>query len=864
MRSLLILFVLLLPLSAFAQSVDTPPKLSREAPVAYPERALTDKREANVLLSLDIDATGAVTRVGVVTPSDAPGYGFEAAAEEALRKFQFEPARAGATPVAVRVQYLYRFVLPPPVPPPQAPIPTETPATESADPPVKSAPTGELAGTVLERGSRSHLAGVRVVLERHDEAYEALTDATGRFAFFDLSEGAWMLTVESEGYLESRGEEQVVASEQTEVTLYLERSADNPYDVLVESAAPKRDVTRHRLDVREAQTQPGSFGDPLMAVQNLPGVAVLNGDNGGIAMRGAAPDESSVYLEGFRMPLFYHFIGIRSLVAPGMLESIDVYPGGAPVNYGRQLGGVLEARLKRLAPDRTHGYADISLLDAGAFVETPIGSKVAVAAAARFSYIDRVMKALDAPMPRYDDYQLLMTARPNARHSLRLLYIGSDDTFRMDTDDLREESAQITFGSIEAEAHMQHVAFEHEYTPSSVVSNRARVGYLHWNTLTQFGDEGRVNIDYDTLLFRDSLRITPATWLAADMGVDAELGRWATDVLISPPSKEGEAGAYVDYEKEKRAYDNNIGHYAAGAWVNLELRPHRDWLLVPGVRADAQPQIGTLTADPRVSVRYQVIDALALKAGTGVHHAAPTIDESAKTFGNPNIGAERSLQHSAGVEVKPMEELELNLTGFYHQLDGLAAKSSRIRLEGDRIIPLEYENTGEGRAYGLEVLLKKQLSHRISGFVAYTLARAERRRVAGDEYRLFDADQTHNLVLLAAYHLPRHWKLSTRFRYRSGQPTTPVVGATFVSDNDEYAPSFGRTNSARNASFQQLDLRVDKAWVFDRWSFTAYLDVQNVYNYNNSSAIAYNYDYSKSGKVGAVPLLPIVGIKAEY
>jgi outer membrane receptor protein involved in Fe transport len=286
--------------------------------------------------------------------------------------------------------------------------------------------------------------------------------------------------------------------------------------------------------------------------------------------------------------------------------------------------------------------------------------------------------------------------------------------------------------------------------------------------------------------------------------------------------------------------------------------------VVPGVRADLQPQVDMVTVDPRITARYQLFPRFALKAGTGIHHASPQLDETAKRFGNPNLRAERSLQHSAGFELTPFDSLVLTLTGFYHQLDGLAAKSDRVRMSGGNVIELNYENTGAGRAYGLEVMAKKELSHRLSGWVAYTLSRAERRRVASDPYRLFDNDQTHNLVLVAAYQLPRQVQLSTRFRYRTGQPTTPIVSATFVSDDDTYAPMFGRTNSARNASFQQLDLRIDKAWVFERWAFTAYLDVQNVYNHNNSVGLAYNYDYSQHGKVKGLPVLPVLGFKAEY
>jgi outer membrane receptor for ferrienterochelin and colicin len=335
-------------------------------------------------------------------------------------------------------------------------------------------------------------------------------------------------------------------------------------------------------------------------------------------------------------------------------------------------------------------------------------------------------------------------------------------------------------------------------------------------------------------------------------------------VLISPPPKEGEPEGYVDYTQDARKHKGHIPAVSAGAWASFEIHPVKELTIVPGVRTDLHQQVEDLTFEPRISARYAVHPMLAIKAASGVNHAAPTLDESAKAFGNPNLGAERSLQHSAGVEVMPLDYLKLDLTGFYHTLDGLAASSERVITVGDQSVALNYENTGEGRAYGLEAMLRHELAHRLSGWIAYTLSRAERRRTADDAYRPFDVDQTHNLVVVSAYHLPRHWKLSTRFRYRSGQPSTPVVGATFVSDSDEYAPIFGGVNSRRFQSFHQLDLRVDKQWVFDRWSVTAYLDVQNVYNRKNSVSLAYNYDYSSKKTVGALPIVTILGFKAEY
>jgi TonB family protein len=849
-----------------AQALDAPPALEHEVTADYPEAALFERREASVLFTIDIDAAGKVSNVTLAEASEHPGYGFEIAARAAIEQFTFKPAMSGGVAVPVRVQYRYRFVLPPPVETPPEPI--ASPAAEpSAAPPATStaspAAAGQLTGRVLERGSRGPLAGAQIIAQQGSLAFEALTDGDGRFAFYDLAPGAWQLSAETQGFVVSRGEEHVAANEQTEVTVYLERTADNPYDVLVEGNAPKREVTRRKLDVREAASQPGSFGDPLVAIENLPGVAVLPFDSGSISMRGAAPDESANYIDGFRIPWFFHIIGIRSVIAPGMLETVDLYPGGAPVAYGRQSGGVLEAKLKRSTPDRLHGYVDISLLDAGLFLESPITDKISIAAAGRFSYIDQVMKALDAPFPRYDDYQLMVTAKASAAHQFRLFYLGSDDSIEVDAKEFADDTAQATFSRLKSESHIQHIAIEHDYTPSTRISNRMRIGFMHWVGDTQFSDDMRVRGNYNTLQLRDTFRFTPRDWISTELGVDAELGRMMTNVLIAPPSKDGPEG-YVDFDADRRAYKGRLPYNGAGAWANLELKPIEGLLIVPGVRADLQPQIEELTVDPRIMARYQIAAPVTVKAGTGIYHGVPTTDEAASHFGNPNIGAERAIQHSAGVELTPLPFLQLDMTGFYHQLDDIAAPSNRVVEENGEAVALNYDNTGEGRAYGLEVMLRQQLAYRLSGWVAYTLARTERKRVSSDPFTVFDFDQTHSFVLVAAYQLPRHFQLSTRLRYRTGRPTTPINGATFVSDNDEYAPAFGATNSSRLDDFHQLDLRLDKRWVFDLWSFTAYVDVQNVYNRNNSIDVSYSYDYSEKAKVRGIPLLAIVGFKAEY
>ncbi|HEY8946280.1 MAG TPA: hypothetical protein VIM73_18645, partial [Polyangiaceae bacterium] len=142
--------------------------------------------------------------------------------------------------------------------------------------------------------------------------------------------------------------------------------------------------------------------------------------------------------------------------------------------------------------------------------------------------------------------------------------------------------------------------------------------------------------------------------------------------------------------------------------------------------------------------------------------------------------------------------------------------------------------------------------------------RSERRDGPNEPDYRFDFDQTHILTALGSYELGRGWRMGGRFRYVTGSPYTPNVGGTMDYDSGAYAPvESHRTNSKRLPSFHQLDVRVDKTWTFTSWKLSAYLDLQNAYNHENTEEISYNYNYSKTGTIAGLPLLPVLGIRGE-
>jgi outer membrane receptor protein involved in Fe transport len=304
--------------------------------------------------------------------------------------------------------------------------------------------------------------------------------------------------------------------------------------------------------------------------------------------------------------------------------------------------------------------------------------------------------------------------------------------------------------------------------------------------------------------------------------------------------------------------------WSPAGFVEGELKPIEGLLLLPGLRVDHFSRIHQTVAQPRLTARWQLGRGVTAKGGVGLFVQEPDVEETTTAFGNPSLRAERAIHYSAGVEAKPRPHLTFDVTGFYKTLSSLVSKTDRTVMdEGGQSRPLVYDNGGTGRVYGLEIGIRHEFTNNFSGWLAYTLSRAERRD-SGDARRLFDFDQPQILTVVGSYLLPRNWQVGARFRLVSGNPFTPVVASVFNASRDEYDPVYGPPNAARNGAFHQLDVRVDKRWIYRSWMLGVYLDVQNIYNHANPEGLQYNFDFSQSKIQQGLPILPILGIRAEF
>jgi TonB family protein len=857
------------------------PKLKKFIEAEYPAEARDKGISADVVLLLDITAEGKVESVGIAEPATTPGMGFEEAATVAAQQFEFEPAEMDGKPIAVQITYRYKFKLTPkptaPPPPLAPPPPGAPPAPAPAPPPAATrVPVANFTGLLRERGTRLPMAGVLVTIFRDDGdkpiGFEASADATGAFRFLDLAPGPWKVLIEAPGYFPFRTTEEIHPGEATNVVYYVEKGTYNPYDVTVTATRPRKEVSRTVISAAEIDKIPGTAGDPISVVQNFAGVARPPLLSGQIIVRGSAPEDTRIFVDGSQIPLIYHFGGLRSVIPVGLLDSLEFYPGNFSPMYGRATGGVVDVQIKRLQPKRVSGYADVSILDTGLYLEVPIANQGGIALAARRSYIDYVLNAVvpsDASVnliaaPRYYDYQIVANYRPEAAHDIRAFFLGSDDRFAILFRDPADLSNQLTGNTLSTSTTFYRGVLTYRYIPDEKFENMAQ---LSGGREVNDASVGNLVFHLDQLSaqLRDTIKakLGPRTTLVA--GTDVVVTEASGHIVLPPPPKEGQPPPTGLPQGLMTTNFTDLVFWSPAVFGELELKPVDRLLLLPGLRVDYFQRVSETVAQPRLTARYQLRPDVTVKAGVGLFAETPTPDETDPNFGNPALKAERAIHYSAGVEYKPRPYLTLDATAFYKDMSSLVSPTTALTVDSAGVThPLRYDNNGVGRAYGLELVARHDFTHNFTGWLAYTLSRSERRDSGANAFRLFDFDQTQILTVLGSYLLPRNWEIGARFRYVTGNPTTPVTGSVYNASRDMYDAVYGAVNSARIPPFNQLDLRVDKRWIYQSWILNVYLDVQNVYNRANPEALSYNFNFRQSQVQQGLPILPILGVRADF
>ncbi|MGE6763392.1 TonB family protein [Corallococcus interemptor] len=878
--------------SAQAQPVITkPPELLQQVEAAYPPEALAEGVTASVRLIITIGADGAVTDV---LPTEPAGHGFDEAAIAAVRQFRFSPAEVDGVPAPVQVEYVYHFTL-------NAPQP-EAPGPEQQAPAARKA---TLKGQLISRGSRSRVAGATVRCGDDPEAPEALSDEEGRFSL-EVPPGECAVRVVASGYQLYQTKELLQEDETTEVNFYLAPKG-GALETVVRSERPKKEVVRRTITRQEAQRTPGTFGDPIRVIQTLPGVARAPFISGQLIVRGSNPGQTATMMDGVGIPLLFHLLGGPSVVNAEFIDQLDFFPGGYASQYGRAVGGIVEVGTRKGAADTLHGSVKVDLLDAGFFLEAPVTDGVSVAAAARRSYIDTLLPAVLpkdegstlSVVPKYWDYQLRVDfgakrganteeeARARAggaRSTGYVMAFGSDDQLRL------VSSGPETERDLTVDTHTLFHRIKGDWTYSKGNLTSVFTPYVGYDgTSFKFGSAKQDGSSY-TVGAREVLGLELSPTFSVRTGLDLVFEHQTFDVEFPAP----ENFEYVAFPGAESVGELLVEHIGLGSFdgalfVEAELKAGK-FVFTPGLRANYQRagDARNVALDPRLWVAFNATERTQLKGSLGLYsQPGETFRFIPLPYGNPELSYQRAFQSSLGVEHRLTDVFNVDVTGFFNRrFSNIVAPGQLLPLPGGGVFQVPYSNDGIGRALGLEVMVKKQrasATDKWSGWLSYTFSQSLDGRAGplpegrggfggfgptGDDtaYGLSPFDQTHILTLVSNYVLGNGWELGGRFRYTTGRPTTPLNHTydLYQVDRNRFSGVYGPYASARMSGFHQLDVRVDKSWQFQSWTLGLYLDVQNIYNAENTEFTFNDYRQRREYEVPGIPILPVVGVKGSF
>lgn len=867
-----------LPGWALAQTLTRAPELLTFVEAPYPASELEEPRSVTVGLRILIAVDGTVSEVEVI---ESGGEAFDAAAVEAARQFVFSPAEVDGAPSAIRIAYRYTFE-----------VAEEAVAIETAD----------LVGVVRARRGAAPLEGIALRASRQRaegeapserDVLEVITDAAGRFELLAIAPGLWSIALSGEAIVPALTEETIAAGERLEVAYDVSLAvAEDPaeegddLEIVVTAPALRRSVVSTEVSAEEARLVPGTSGDVVRVIESMPGVARSTAGSGALVVWGASPDDTRVYVDGVPIPRLFHEGGLRSVVQPDFVTSVELIPGGYGPAYGRGLGGIVSIRTETPAGDGAHGVLSLDVLDASAMVRGEVDGRVRLAASGRVSVLDLLADAAlgpdisaFVPVPRYRDGQLRGRIDLGGGDVLELVGMLASDRFSRGV--ANPDPALATSDTRSTDFQRVYLTWTRDRGDGTEITVTPYFGLDQRLSETRTGNVG-TSLSTQTLLagLRARVRTRVSAWLSLEVGLDAEVS--ASDLprsgSIGLPPREGDVRVFGQPPPDAVSRDAwtalNIGvaPYVEGDFTLADGTLH----VLPGVRLD--PYLRTVSrrvpvapdaaeiglflqdfrAEPRLSVRWDVVPELSLRAAGGLYHQPPRAEDLSASFGTPDLPISQGLHAVLGATVRPTESTSIEVTGFFTYGDDLAMRSAASApLAAQALVP-----SGESRAYGAQVLLRQNLLEGFQGWIAYTLSRSERLDRSDAAWRLSDYDQTHVLTTVLSYRIPTlELDVGLRFRVTSGYPRTQVIGTSYDASRDRYQPVFGSHNGIRLPEFVQLDLRVGRTFRIDTVTLDVFLEVLNVWDQPNVEELVYSPDYSARAGVRGLSILPVLGIR---
>ncbi len=236
--------------------------------------------------------------------------------------------------------------------------------------------TGVVKGFVYDKASGEPVIFTNVVLL--GTKYAVQTDVNGYFSITQVPAGTYTLYTSLIGFDTAKVTVTLGNGEVVSKKLFLGQRSQELKGVEI-SARKTEKITQINAGTvtvtpREMKLLPSSGGEPDIAqyLQVVPGV-VFTGDQGGqLYIRGGAPSQTGILLDGITIYNPFHSIGLYSVFETDAIRNVDIQTAGFNAQYGNRTSAIVDVRTKDGNKNRLSGKVSASPVMARAMLEGPL------------------------------------------------------------------------------------------------------------------------------------------------------------------------------------------------------------------------------------------------------------------------------------------------------------------------------------------------------------------------------------------------------------------------------------------------------------------------------------------------------------
>lgn len=748
--------------------------------------------------------------------------------------------------------------------------------------------TGTLKGFIHDKETGEPCIFANVTIPTGEITLGASTDVNGYFSIPKIPVGTHKIIVTYLGYNDIT-EEFTISKEGQLVSknFQMEKSAVVLQETVI-SAEREEQQTQVRasiIKVSPAQIKqlPSVGGEPDIAqfLQVLPGVTFTGDQGGQLYIRGGSNIQNLVLIDGMTIYNPFHSIGLFSVFDSDIIRNADVYTGGFNAEFGGRNSSVMNISMKDGNTKKFSGKFSASTFGSKLMLEGPIikfkegKTSLSYILSAKTSYLEQTSKYIykyindgkGLPFNYTDLYGKLSLMSPGGSRVNIFGFNFNDNVSYQGLSDLHWRTFGVG-GNVTV------------VPPNSSMMLKAHVSYSNYaismQALENFPSASSINGFNVGLDFIYHMGKNDFTWGLEMLGFDTDY-----DYFNS-----------VGRELSQEEYSTELAAFVKYKW-NLG-----SVVIEPGFRLHYYASMGSVSPEPRLGVKYNVVEKFRLKLAAGLYSQNLVAANSDKDVVNLFYGflsgnlpsmpdnfkgelLKTKLQKSEhiifGFEWDIINSLNLNVEGYLKHFDQITT-INRNKIYDDNSVNAsrpDYQKKDfmveSGYAYGVDFLLKyDQESWYI--WAVYSLGWV--RRNDGVTTYAPNYDRRHNVNLVATYKFGNRktWNVSLRWNYGSGFPFTLTsalyenvdfsnVNSTYWTNNGTLGVAYSELNTGRLPNYHRLDLTINKVFLFSHdMKLEINLGVTNVYNRAN----IFYFDRLEYNRVDQLPIMPSFGLNFTF